>query len=150
MRNRLLLLGFVAGALAVPVFHQLMLALLHAAAISPRAPFAMQRNGFGIPAWVSLTFWGGIWGIVLVAALGRIGGGAFFLAATVFGAIFPTLVAWLVVAPLKGQPLGGGWKPKGIATGLLVNAAWGLGTAIFLRLFARKQAPSHEATPAIK
>jgi hypothetical protein len=140
MRNRLLLWGFVAGALAVPLFHQPMLALLHAAGISPRGPYAMQPNGLGVPAVVSLTFWGGVWGVVLAAVLGRIASGAFFAASTLFGAIFPTLVAWLVVFPLKGQPIGGGWKPAGIETGLLVNAAWGLGTAIFLRLFSRRRA----------
>jgi len=140
MRNRFLLWGFVAGALAVPCFHQMMLALLYAAHVSPRGPFSMQPSGLGVPAFISLTFWGGVWGIVLAAVTGRIVGSRFFAASTLFGAVFPTLVAWLVVLPLKGQPIGGGWKPAGIATGLLVNAAWGLGTAVFLRLFTRQRA----------
>jgi len=140
MRNRLLLWGFVAGALAVPFFHQTMLALLYAAHLSPRGPFSMQATGPGVPAFISLIFWGGVWGIALAAATGRVAGSGFFAASMLFGAIFPTLVAWLVVLPLKGQPIGGGWKPAGIATGLLVNAAWGLGTAVLLRLFARQRA----------
>ena len=139
-RNRVLIWGFVAGALAVPFFHQIMLALLYAAHVSPRGPFSMQPTSLGVPAFISLTFWGGVWGIVLAAVTARIAGGSFFAASILFGAIFPTLVAWLVVFPLKGQPIGGGWKPAGIATGLLVNAAWGLGTAVFLRLFARQRA----------
>ena len=140
MRNRFLLWGFVAGALAVPFFHQVMLALLYAAHVSPRAPFSMQATGWGVPAFISLTFWGGVWGVVLAAAFRDTGRPGFFAASTLFGAIFPTLVAWFVVLPLKGQPVGGGWKRAGIVTGLLVNAAWGLGTALFLGLFARQRA----------
>ena len=53
----------------------------------------------------------------------------------IFGALGPTLVAWFLVAALKGQPLGGGWKGSTMITGLLVNGAWGLGTALLLRGF---------------
>ncbi|MEH2154212.1 hypothetical protein [Nostoc sp.] len=48
-------------------------------------------------------------------------------------------MAWFVVAPLKGQPLAGGWKLVGIVTGLLVNGAWGVGTAGLLRLFSTRE-----------
>src|SRR5712691_5039676 len=121
MRDRFVVWGFIAGALAVPFFHQIMLGLLYAAHIAPRAPFSMQPAGLGVPAFISLTFWGGVWGVVLALATARIArSSAFFPAAALFGAIFPTLVAWLFVMPIKGQPAGGGWKPAGIATGLLV------------------------------
>ncbi|MNC88277.1 hypothetical protein D3C83_40770 [compost metagenome] len=51
-----------------------------------------------------------------------------------FGAIFPTLVAWFVVAPLKGQPVAAGGAIPGMLTGLIINGAWGIGTALFLVL----------------
>lgn len=130
---------FVAGALAVPLFHQLVLALLNAAGWIARKPFAMApTEPFGIPQVVSLSFWGGVWGVILALVLRRIRSPrAFWLAALVFGAVAPTLVAGLVVAPLKGQPAGG--DAKMIVTGLLVNAAWGLGTALIARLFGARR-----------
>jgi len=125
--------GFLAGALAVPLFHQVMLAILYASHFVARAPFALQpTKPLGLPAVVSLTFWGGVWGIIF-AMVGSRRGYAF---AVLFGAIFPTVVAWFVVLPLKGIPASGGWAPRGVATALLVNGAWGLGTAVFLRIFS--------------
>src|SRR5919108_5923856 len=134
-----LLLGFVAGALSVPVFHQGMLALLHAAGVSPRGPFPMQPTWpFGMPQVVSLAFWGGVWGMLLVTTDRRLPrGGSSILIAALFGAIAPTLVAWFVVAPLKGQPLAAGGAPRPMLTALVVNAAWGAGTALLL-LAARR------------
>ena len=57
-------------------------------------------------------------------------------AALAFGAIFPTLVAWFIVLPLKGLPVSSGFTPGGIITALSVNGAWGLGTALLLRWFS--------------
>jgi hypothetical protein len=54
----------------------------------------------------------------------------YWVAALLFGALGPTLVSWFVVMPLKGQAVAGGWQPAGMVTGLLVNGAWGLGTAL--------------------
>jgi hypothetical protein len=34
-------------------------------------------------------------------------------------------------------PVAGGFLPAAMATGLLVNAAWGLGAAVFLTIFER-------------
>ena len=58
-------------------------------------------------------------------------------AAVLFGAFALSLVAWFVVAPIKGLPAAGGGRPAAIATGLLVNGAWGLGTALLLLAFRR-------------
>ena len=137
-RARWLAAGFVSGAIAVLLFHQGAVALLHTWGFTPRGPFSMQATQpFGVPQLWSIAFWGGIWGIVLAAALARVEGARFVLAALVFGAIFPTLVAWFVVAPLKGQPMAAGFEPARMAIGPIVNAAWGLGTGIGLALFAR-------------
>ena len=122
---------FLAGAFAVPLFHQVMLLILTAVGFVARQPFSMTpTKPFGVPQVVSLSFWGGVWGIILGLLLDRMRSSAqkYWLTALVFGAVAPTLVAIAVVAPLKGQALSGGWKM--LATGLLVNAAWGLGTAL--------------------
>ena len=137
-RARWLAAGFVSGAIAVLLFHQGAVALLHSLGVTPRAPFSMQATQpFGVPQLWSIAFWGGVWGIVLAAMLARTRGARLVLAALVFGAIFPTLVAWFVVAPLRGQPMAAGLEPARMAIGPIVNAAWGLGTGIGLALLDR-------------
>jgi hypothetical protein len=136
--SRSLVIGFICGAVSVLIFHQGAWALLHAIGVMPRAAYPMAATApFGIPVVWSLAFWGGVWGVLLAAALGRLRGARLIVAATVFGAILPTLVAWFVVAPLKGQPMAGGFAPKAMMIGPIVNAAWGLGTGIGLALFRR-------------
>jgi hypothetical protein len=136
--TRWLVVGFLAGAASVLLFHQGALALLHAINFTPRAPYPLTHTApFGIPQVWSLAFWGGVWGIVLAAFLRNLDAGRLIGAALVFGAIFPTLVAWFVVAPMKGQAVAAGGAPKAMALGLIVNAAWGLGTGIGLYLFGR-------------
>jgi hypothetical protein len=129
-----LVIGFGAGFLAVLVFHQPMLALLTAIGLAKASVYAMDPSApFGVPRVISLAFWGGIWGIVFALIEGRIPRGTqYWVYAFLFGAIFPTLVAWFVVAPLKAQPVAGGWQASRMMTGLLINGAWGLGTALFL------------------
>lgn len=124
---------FAAGALAVPVFHQIALRILNAVGYVERAPFSFaSTKPFGVPSLLSLSFWGGVWGILLGLLLARMRGTPYWITAVVFGAIAPTLVAIFVVAPLKGQAAGGDVKMA--VAGLVVNAAWGLGTAAIFRL----------------
>jgi hypothetical protein len=133
-----LVAGFVFGALAVLVFHQGAFALVHALGLTPNAAYAMQPAApFGFPQIWSTTFWGGVWGVVLAASLQRLDGARLVAAATVFGLVAPTLVAWFIVAAIKGQPLAAGLAPKAMLIGPIVNAAWGLGTGIGLTLFRR-------------
>jgi hypothetical protein len=131
-----LLKWFIAGALAVPLFHQTMLILCGVLGLTTRKAFPMTPTPpFGVPAVISLSFWGGVWGVILAFVLQRLQGWKYWTVAIVFGAIAPTLIAAFVVAPIKGQPAGGGLNMA--LTGLLVNAAWGFGTALFARVSER-------------
>src|SRR4051812_2645419 len=104
--GRWLLVGFLSGAVSVLVGHQVVAALLHAIGMTPRAPYSMQpTQPLGIPQLWSIVFWGGVWGLVLAAALRRYTGGALVIAATIFGAILPSLVAWTVVDPERAAAL---------------------------------------------
>jgi hypothetical protein len=127
--------GFIAGFLATLIFHQLTLALRWRLGLAPAAPFSMAAtHPFGIPAMLSLAFWGGLWGMVLASIDDRFPrGGGYWGIAFLFGAICPSLVALLVVLPIKGQPLGGGWHPAFLTTAFVVNGAWGVGSALILR-----------------
>ena len=142
------LFGFIAGFLSTLIFHQLTLGLLWSAGVAPSAPFPMAATQpFGVPALFSLAFWGGVWGIffaLIERKFARRGG--YWVAAFLFGAVLPSLVAFFVVLPLKGQPIGGGWQPPLLLTAFLINGAWGIGTGLILRALLTRITWARQAT----
>ena len=129
---RKIIVGFIAGFLAVLIFHQGLLALLHATGLSPRAAYAMApTQPWGIPQVISASFWGGLWGILLVYALPAPQARTrYWMTALLFCALALSLVAWFVVAPIKDLPIS-----RDIIIGArLLNGAWGLGAALLMRL----------------
>lgn len=136
-----LVMAFIAGVVAVPVFHQILLGLLHMAGIVPFAPFNWApTKPFGVPDIVSISFWGGVWGVVFALTVRRwFTGVAYWIASAVIGGVALTLVFMFVVWPLKI----GGLPPDMIGLfiiGFLLNAAWGIGWALFLMLLERMRA----------
>ena len=122
-------LAFAAGFLATLLFHQGLVALLHALGVTHFGAWNMTPTWpLGVPKVISLAFWAGVWGIVLATLLRRRRGLQWWGGWVVLGAIGPTAVALLVVFPLKGWTVTGG----AIVLGALVNAFWGLGTALLL------------------
>jgi hypothetical protein len=138
-REHRFVLGFIAGFIAVLMFHQPALALLNDIGFTHAGTYSLKATApFGVPQLISLAFWGGVWGVLFAAIEHRFArGNLYWLYAFVFGAIFPTFVAWFVVAPLKGLPLAGGWDAHRMITGLVINGAWGIGTALLLALTYR-------------
>lgn len=135
---RLLLLGFVAGFLAVLIFHQSLWYLLNAVGLIPPDRPAWPLDPippYGVPSVLSKAFWGGIWGAALAPLLQGLGGRAYWAGWIMIGAVALSLVAFFVMPPIKGEPIPALW-PRFLAA-LLVNAAWGFGTGLFLKLFQR-------------
>ena len=134
-----LLLGFVAGFLATLLFHQPVLSLLTHLGVAKANVYSMTSTApLGVPQVISLAFWGGVWGIVFALIEGHFPrGAAYWICALVFGAIFPTLCAWFLVAPMKGQAMAAGWQLNRMVVGPIVNGAWGIGTALLLNLAYR-------------
>jgi hypothetical protein len=133
--------GFVAGALAVAIFHQIMVLILTAGGMIPGTPYSLRPTPpFSVPAVVNTMFWGGVWGVVYAAVVDRFPTNwPFWAVGLVFGAIGPVLVGWFVVAPIKGLPVAAGFVPTRMLAGVLINGFWGLGTAIIfagLRIWA--------------
>ena len=118
--------AFIAAFMATLVFHQGVLALLHFSGVVPAAPYSLAPTWpLGVPSVLSLAFWGGVWGLILWPFIrGRTGAG-YWLRAPAIGAIAPTLVAMLVVLPLKGMPV----RPAMVPLGVVLNGIWGVGTA---------------------
>jgi hypothetical protein len=133
-----LALGFIAGFLAVVIFHQSMLGTLHVLGFTSAAPFSAQpTRPWGVPVLWSSALWGGLWGVALAFIGARFKSMPPLLFGTLFGAVVVTAGAWFVAAPLKGQPMAAGWVPVRMMIGPLVNGAWGFGTVLIARGLAR-------------
>jgi hypothetical protein len=127
--------AFIAGFVSTLVFHQGVLGLFYLAGASPIRPYDFDAvPPLHIPGVISLAFWGGVWGAAIWPLLRNTAGAAYWLRALVIGAIGPSAVALLIVFPLKGKPMAGGWDPKLIVAALILNGAWGLGVALFMRV----------------
>src|SRR5258708_33712257 len=62
-----LALGFVAGFLATLTFHQIGIWVLHAVGYIPFAAWnTAPKPPFAVPGVICLSFWGGVWGILLL------------------------------------------------------------------------------------
>ena len=130
------IIAFISGFVAVPIFHQGAWALYGAAGKAPSPAWNMAPvPPLGVPTVLSSAFWGGLWGIVLAWLLPIASPSmGYWPAAIILGALMTSIVALMVVAPLKGRAFAGGWKPGVWAFALSVNAAWGFGTGLLLRL----------------
>ena len=128
--------GFIAGFLAVLIFHQGFWYLLNQMGVIPPDRSAWPTDPvppFGVPSVLSKAFWGGVWGLALIPVLARLSGATYWAGWTLVGAVALTLVAFFVVPPIKGEAIPAPMLPR-FVVGLLVNGAWGFGTALFLRV----------------
>jgi len=122
--------AFTGGFIATLLFHQGALALFWLGGLIPAFPWNMTPvPPLGVPQVISLAFWGGVWGLPVWWIIRRWQGIKFWLSAMVIGAIGPTLVAMLLVFPMKGLDV----NATKVVGGLIVSAAWGLGLAAWMQ-----------------
>jgi hypothetical protein len=135
-----LLMVFIAGFIAVPVFHQGLYAALYYGGVIPaakppapsNAPWDMARvPPLSIPRVVSSAFWGGVWALGLWPLLAGLTGAAYWLAWFVVGGLALTAVFFFVVMPIKGQKMP--FSVPRFLVGVALNGVWGVGTALILR-----------------
>ena len=80
--------GFIAGALAVAIFHQGMYLLMKQFGVPlPGAPWNMApaASAYGMPTVLNQMFWGGLWGILFAFMVDHIPVGPTWLRGFVFG-----------------------------------------------------------------
>ena len=132
---RTVIVGFVAGALSVFIFHQFGFWLSKELGYTPQAVIYNMRPvpPWGVPTIVSSAFWGGLWGIVaafLVPKLpGALGG---VLGWILFAAIIVAIVNWTVVLPIKSGRFNMPGLPI-IVVLPLVYGLWGFGMWLIAR-----------------
>lgn len=133
---RTILVGFIAGALSVVIFHQLGFWISNELGYTRTGLYNMRPvPPWGVPAIVSSAFWGGLWGIVAAFVVPRLPGAlSGVLGWILFAAIIVSLVNWFVVLPIKGLPMGGGFRMPGLVVVPLVYALWGFGMWLIAKL----------------
>jgi hypothetical protein len=134
------LLGFIAAAISVLIFHQAMWEALHVLdlpGLKMPPPYPMDPVApFGVPRILNLCFWGGLYGIVFGLLLPRMTA-PLWLCGLVLG-IIAALVGLLVVPAIKHLPIGAGWVPLSWVRSFLINGFWGIGVGIILPMMMRR------------
>lgn len=126
---RTAIVGFIAGFLGVLIFHQLGFYIANELGLARAQIYSFRPvPPLGVPAIISSAFWGGLWGIVGAFVVPRVpptvdGPIGWML----FCAVVVTLVNWFVVLPIKGLPVGGGFRMPGVIVVPVVYAFWGFG-----------------------
>lgn len=151
--------GFIAGVLAVLIFHQGMYVIMQSMGLPLRGTpwnintsvplwpelFGLLKIGpVRVPAIASQSIWGGLFGILFAFLIDRMPGGIAIVKGLIFGMIFPMLLgSWLIVAMIKGAPLMSGAFAKGgfnimaMRNGFLLNGlAFGIGLGVLYPLIA--------------
>jgi hypothetical protein len=134
------IVGFIAGALSVFIFHQAGFFIMKELKFLPTVRLYNMAGvpPWGVPAIISAAFWGGLWGIVGAFLIERLPGQLKgWLGWVLFAAIVVTLVNWFVVAPLKNQPTGYGFRMNGVWVVPVVYAIWGFGMWLLVRVQRR-------------
>ncbi|HEY1934392.1 MAG TPA: hypothetical protein VGG99_20480 [Acetobacteraceae bacterium] len=123
-------LGFIAAAISVLTFHQGIVGLYYLAHAAGRPWSLAPVPPFGVPRVLDLCFWGGLYGIGYGLIWPWLAVPRWF--SGILLGFLAVAVLWLVVAPLKGAPLGFGWHADGMIRSLIINGGWGLGVGLIL------------------
>jgi hypothetical protein len=138
--------GFLAGALAVLLFHQgTYFALVKLGVPLQGSPWNMAPlpAAFGMPALLNQMFWGGLWGVLFSALYHMLPTRMGWVKGVLFGLLFPMLLgSWIIVPLIKGGPLFANvmsdmnWMR--LRPGILLNGiGLGLGLGLLYPLLAR-------------
>lgn len=136
------ILGFIAAALSVVLFHQTAVFLLTAAGVIPGKPWATDPYGpLGVPAIVNHMFWGGLWGALFALIWPRLPTSNFTLKGIIF-AIFGVLLVgrWILVPLIKGEPLFAGLNPTVMLGQVFIATLFGAGIALIYQMLTRRSA----------
>lgn len=132
--------ALLAGFFAMLVFHQGGVALLHLAGMDPAQAWDMTPAGvLQLPAVEWLALRGAIWGVIIWWLIRSTQSAGFWVSAILLAVILRGAVVLFALPWLRHQPLAGGWETQFITHTLLLNAVWGFGLALFLRLLRVRQ-----------
>jgi hypothetical protein len=152
-----IIIGFIAGMLAVLIIHQPLILLMgnlgllpptakaYNMAALPNAPVVIANalKGFGLAGWPVLfnnLFWGGLLGTLFGLISGKLPGGMMIIKGLIFGLLVLVFSNWLLVPLLKSTPIFAGFVPLRMAVGAAISAGFGIGVGLFYGLLRRREA----------
>lgn len=143
--SRTLVIGFIAGALAVVTAHQLMYVVVTQLGLAKLTPWSMRPVApFGVPTILNGIFWGGLWGVLFALVAERLPGRDYWQKGLVYGLMVVVVSNWLLLPLIKGalgapnQVLLAGGDPKRLLAGALILGAFGIALGIFYRLLRQR------------
>lgn len=129
--------SFAAGFLSTLIFHQGILWIINLFVNIPFKPYSLDpTKPFGVPSIISTAFFAGLWAILIWKLIEKRTWQSNLIYAIVLGAVLPTLIAFVVVLPLKGIEFNWAFIPPG----LVLNGIWGFGVWAIMLLLCRKTA----------
>lgn len=142
-----IVLGFIAGAIAVVTVHEFISWLFNTYWTGwDRVSWDMDPNDFGVSKIVSATFWGGLWGSVFALILGRRPTGALTFRGAILGILLPAVLGVFILVPLLTArfPMFFGGDASKIIPVLCILAGWGALTAWLYGLFQYGHLPGDD------
>ncbi len=136
--------GFIAGCLSVATVMVAAWLLTRAAGFIPATapPFWSMTPAippFGVPRFLNLIFWGGVWGLFLNLIFARLSGGTYWVAWFLAGAILVAGGAIFVVPLIKSTFNAASLTQQRFLVSGFINGMFGLGTALWLMIFGRQR-----------
>jgi hypothetical protein len=134
---KLVYLGFSAGFFSALIFKQMIQWVFWQLGLAPASPYIFTATPpLDIHAALSPAIWGGAWGALLALAQSKFSQNEYWYwtMAFGFGAILPSLVAFLITIPLEVKFYGGSWHWSMFVSTIVSNGVWGFGTAGVLNL----------------
>ena len=126
-----IVLGFIAGAIAMLTVHELVSQWLYDTQITTRVPWSMEPSTLtGYPQIVSDAVLGGLWGALFELILGAVPRGSMTVRGALLGLLGPAILGALIVVPaIRNEPLFMGQDINLIWPVLLTGAAFGAAAA---------------------
>lgn len=154
MVARNIMLGSVAGMLAVLVFHQGMYYLLATSGVVGGGPWRLVPAPFWrdlsiafrapvatVPLLIGLVIWGGLWGGLFGLFADWMPGRLNWLKGMIFALLFPLLLgSWLIIPLIRGTTTFSGFFPTTIQSGSLTVFCYSVHSGSDLGLFTRSSA----------
>lgn len=135
-----MIIGFIAAALAVFIFHQGMLFIIGQLGWTKSAAWSLAAvPPYGIPRLVNAMFWGGLWGVLFGLIADRMPGGPYWFKGMIFGLVFTAILgSWLIFSLIKGRPVFSGFfvdfDITRLRNGFLLNSvAFGIGMGLLFQ-----------------
>ncbi|MDD9194427.1 hypothetical protein PVK62_01095 [Aliivibrio sp. S3MY1] len=123
---------FLSGFLSTLIFHQGIVAIGYVLGIFPNVPYNIaSTEPFGIPSIVSISLFGGGWGVIIWYFIKKFKGTTLWVLSFVLSGFLLTMFFSIIIAPFKGIDI----NIARFLTGFILNGFWGIGNTLFVRLF---------------